>query len=781
MEIKPGDLINFFALKKNVYERNGEKIIQAEGNIVIIHQNSTIYGDECTMNFSTGTLELHGNVRLVGKELNLYGTDIFYNAKTKLFTIDNAKLFTAKYSVVAKKITKLNEKNYLAQESEFTTCLDCPESWSVFATRVEITMNEYVRAKNAMFKIKGADSFYLPYVIFPIKKNRESGLLFPSFGTRFAQGFVFEQPYFWNISPYQDLTITPAFWTKRGYSSHLEYRWKYDHNSWIKFDNTYMNDRIYAPNKENDIPNGQKYFRFYHLMDFGYRPSNDWNFQLSYNDFRDLDMYREFNQILSNRVYSAETGIDAFAYWRNSWSEVNLQALVPNSLLRADENSDRNLFDRDPKAVATLPKLSWDLPTRQFLWSQGSLFPQITAKVDMETATFAQNNSSNETTLRNAQRTVISPKTKLFWWHGDIFELSTTLNQDYAYYNFRNDAQEDFSKLQLRSKSTFSFEVAKIYGVSSVRPGVVSSQQSLSSASNTEEEDSLENKDEKILAEEKTLITALPQWQKRNFDEQKIIATPSYRHVSKVDLNHYYLFDEKLSGNRQFNNQLRGLDGWFDYRDALFDQEYAVASEEFQTIIPLVNTLELAWDNQLIQKSPNKVNFNQDYLYNQEQFSFGQVAFLSFSQGLRLKKLKDDDSFQESLTRLKSQIGSSLNSYAQVSLTDYYFHINHKHIWSLSLVNSFPIIKFTHSLDSNDFNGRKTYNFNTEYQITDPLKLIFNNNRDLATSINLTQSYGFNYISPSKCWMMNLLYLKTLNDEQIRFDFAFYFGEQAVL
>lgn len=93
-----------------------------------------------------------------------------------------------------------------------------------------------------------------------------------------------------------------------------------------------------------------------------------------------------------------------------------------------------------------------------------------------------------------------------------------------------------------------------------------------------------------------------------------------------------------------------------------------------------------------------------------------------------------------------------------------------------SLTNSFPLATFTHSLDSNDFNGRKTYNLAAEYQISDPLKLIFNNNRDLASGLNLTQSYGFNYISPSKCWMMNLMYLEALNDEQIRFDLPFILG-----
>lgn len=109
-----------------------------------------------------------------------------------------------------------------------------------------------------------------------------------------------------------------------------------------------------------------------------------------------------------------------------------------------------------------------------------------------------------------------------------------------------------------------------------------------------------------MIAEENGLITALPTWQKKNIEDQEIIETPSYRHVAKIDVNHYYLFEEKLSGNQQFANQLKNLDGLFDYRDALFDREYAVASEEFQTLIPMVNTLEIAWDNQLIRKTPKE-------------------------------------------------------------------------------------------------------------------------------------------------------------------------------
>lgn len=768
-EFNPGDKINFFANKKNIYEKNGEKIIQAEGNIVIIHQNLTMYGDECSMNFATGELEVHGNVRLVGQELNMYGTDLFYNAKTKMFLVDNAKLFSVKYSVVAKKIVKIDDLNFSAEEAEFTTCTDCPESWSVFANKIRVTKNEYVRARNAMLKIKGSDSLYLPYIIFPIKKERETGLLFPRFGSRINQGFSFEQPFFWNISPHQDMTLTPSFSTERGYGSHVEYRWLYDYNSWIRFDSNYLNDRLYLPNKENDDPSGVKYFRYFHLFDFGFRPSNNWSFQLHYNDFRDLDMYREFNQILSNRIFSAETGVDSFATWRNSFSEATIQAQIPNSILRADESADRNVLDRDPSAVSALPRLNYDIAGRALQWSNGALLPQVVLNIDTETTTFTQNHFRPEDKLRNAQRSIIAPQAKFYWWNGEVVEFSTTFNQSFAHYDFRQEGAKNFDKHQIQGRTTFGFEVSRLFGVSGERPGVVV-------GNKNEVVSEKEVKQENY--EKDTLITTLPKWQKKSEDKSQNIPVSSYRHISQLQLSHHYLFEEQLNGNRIFADQIRGQNGWFDYKDALFDKDYDIASEEFQTTIPSLNTLELVWNNNLIKKSPSGMNFNKDFLYNPDQFSFSRIAVLNFSQGFRLKNRTENSTFKDSLTRLKTQFSTSLNQYFAVSLVDYYFHSNSKHITSLDVTNDFTRILLNHSLESNDFDRRKSYNLKATYNINDYLSMGFNNSRDLTAGKNLTQSVSFNYSSPSKCWLMSLGYTEALADKQFNFDFVFIFGEE---
>lgn len=768
-EINPGDKINFFANKKNIYDKNGEKIIQAEGNIVIIHQNSTMYGDECLMNFATGQLEVHGNVRLVGQELNLYGTDLLYNAKTKMFSIDNAKLFSVKYSVVAKKIKKIDDLNFNAEEAEFTTCSDCPESWSVFANKIRVTKNEYVRAKNAMLKIKGSDSLYLPYIVFPIKKNRETGLLFPRFGSRINQGFSYEQPFFWNISPYQDMTISPSFSTKRGYGSEIEYRWLYDYNSWFMFDNNYMNDRLYLPNKENDDPSGVKYFRYYHLFDFGFRPSNNLSFQVHYNDYRDLDMYREFNQVLSNKMYAAETGVESFASWRNSFSEANVQILIPNSLLREDEGADRNIFDRDPFAVSTLPKINYDIASHQFNWSKGALFPQVVTNVEFETTSFVQNHFRPELKYRNAQRSIIAPQAKIYWWNGEIVDLSTNIYQSFSHYDFRQEGAKNFDKHQVNGKTTFSFEISKIFGLAGLKPGIVMGDKNEKITQKEIEQEKFENQ---------MLITTLPKWQKKSEDLGQNIPRASYRHVSQFLFSHYYLFEEQVNGNRAFAQQIRSQNGWFDYKDALLDNDYDIASEEFQTTIPTLNTLEFEWKNNLIKKNPTEVDFNKDFFYNTDQFSFNRVASLNFSQGVRLKNRTTNSTFKDSLTRLKTQFTSNLNKYFNVSLVDYYFHINGNHIWNIDVTNDFSRLLLTHSLVSNDFEKRKNYSLKSTYSLNDYVSFGYKNSRDISLGKNLSRSFYVSYASPSKCWQFSVGYTEALEDKQINFDFAFIFGDE---
>ena len=55
-----------------------------------------------------------------------------------------------------------------------------------------------------------------PYATFPLENRRRSGLLAPYYSQTSQRGFEFGVPYYWNIAPEADLTVTPVFMTKRG-------------------------------------------------------------------------------------------------------------------------------------------------------------------------------------------------------------------------------------------------------------------------------------------------------------------------------------------------------------------------------------------------------------------------------------------------------------------------------------------------------------------------------------------------------------------------------------
>ena len=81
------------------------------------------------------------------------------------------------FSIVGKKIDRVAPGEFVADQAEYTTCQDCPESWSVFGQKVRVYQDQYVHIKHALLKVNRVTIMYMPYFIFPIKKGRQTGLL----------------------------------------------------------------------------------------------------------------------------------------------------------------------------------------------------------------------------------------------------------------------------------------------------------------------------------------------------------------------------------------------------------------------------------------------------------------------------------------------------------------------------------------------------------------------------------------------------------------------------
>jgi LPS-assembly protein len=109
---------------------------------------------------------------------------------------------------------------------QYTTCPEDQPDWMIEADSVSLNTDKGVgTARDARVEFFGVPLVRLPVISFPIGDARKSGLLFPSLGRSTSSGVQLSVPYYFNLAPNQDLTLTPTYYTKRGLDLEAEYRY----------------------------------------------------------------------------------------------------------------------------------------------------------------------------------------------------------------------------------------------------------------------------------------------------------------------------------------------------------------------------------------------------------------------------------------------------------------------------------------------------------------------------------------------------------------------------
>ena len=108
----------------------------------------------------------------------------------------------------------------------FTTCPEGDDSWWLYADRIRLDQESgRGHGHNVTLRFLNAPIFYTPYINFPIDDRRQSGILTPSAGYSSRSGLDVAVPWYWNIAPNYDATITPRLLSRRGLM--LDTEWRY--------------------------------------------------------------------------------------------------------------------------------------------------------------------------------------------------------------------------------------------------------------------------------------------------------------------------------------------------------------------------------------------------------------------------------------------------------------------------------------------------------------------------------------------------------------------------
>ncbi len=108
----------------------------------------------------------------------------------------------------------------------FTTCPAERPDWELRARELELDVEGgFGTARGVRLNFKGIPILAAPYVTFPIDDRRKSGLLTPNFSNRDRAGLDISIPYYLNLAPNYDMTITPRYLQERGAQVNTEFRY----------------------------------------------------------------------------------------------------------------------------------------------------------------------------------------------------------------------------------------------------------------------------------------------------------------------------------------------------------------------------------------------------------------------------------------------------------------------------------------------------------------------------------------------------------------------------
>ena len=221
------------------------------GNVELRHSGLHLFADDVFYNQKENSLDASGNIYLRKNDgETIRAPRLHYEIDTERGDTENAQFALAANAArgAAERI-RFEGRDQLTLESlSYTTCPPGRDDWLLRASTLTLDKaSEIGTAWNARVSFMHVPIFYSPYLSFPLTDQRKSGLLAPNAGRSSNSGFFISVPYYFNLAPNYDDTLTTRVFEKRGVQLANEFRYLGKRSSG-NLDLAYLpNDRIYVP------------------------------------------------------------------------------------------------------------------------------------------------------------------------------------------------------------------------------------------------------------------------------------------------------------------------------------------------------------------------------------------------------------------------------------------------------------------------------------------------------------------------------------------------------
>ena len=323
------------------------------GNVDINQGNSRLQADEVQLHqkqpdgeaVPVRTVDALGNVHYDDNQVILKGPKAWSNLNTK-----DTNVWEGDYQMVGRQgrgkadlMKQRGENRYtILENGTFTSCLPGSNTWSVVGSEVIHDREEQVaEIWNARFKLGPVPVFYSPYLQLPIGDKRRSGFLIPNAKYSTTNYFEFYLPYYWNIAPNMDATITPHYIHKRGNVMwENEFRYLTQAGTGLMELDYLPSDKVYQDEHPTEGDRHRWLFFWQHagVMD------QVWRFNVNYTKVSDPNYFNDFDS-----KYGSSTDGYATQIFSAGYAVENFNATVSTKQFQVFNTQTRSTYGAEPQ------------------------------------------------------------------------------------------------------------------------------------------------------------------------------------------------------------------------------------------------------------------------------------------------------------------------------------------------------------------------------------------------------------------------------------------------
>lgn len=196
------------------------------GNVRIRMGQRLLTADKAEVDAERRSLRLQGNVEYLDPTLHVRGQGGDFADGAGEFQGAQFELTERGVRGAARDVKLRNETVIDLKGVRYTSCPPGNDDWKLRAERISIDQKTRVgTGEDVKLEFKGATLLYAPWITFPVGDTRKSGFLFPTIGSSSRSGTQVAVPYYWNLAPNYDATVTTRWYSSRGLRVDPEFRY----------------------------------------------------------------------------------------------------------------------------------------------------------------------------------------------------------------------------------------------------------------------------------------------------------------------------------------------------------------------------------------------------------------------------------------------------------------------------------------------------------------------------------------------------------------------------